>query len=144
MSFSATSSETSIHSPNTYELKNDLPSISEIDEAGLEIETKVDLSRSVNSANSVDTLPAGHSLKCKTNAENSTVIDNIAAETESPRLEKKETEDTTKKQPTTASEVIDNPSTVNGSPAVKKTQLEPEVKKCDDNVVIDQKRTIGE
>ena len=92
---------------------------------------------SVNAAASGDTLPSRHSLKCKANKENSTVTDNVAAETETPRLEKKEAEDMTEKQPIT-SEVVSNPSAVNGSPAVKKTQLKPgesELTKCDDVVV---------
>ena len=145
--FSAISSETSIHGPSTYELKSDLSPISETDEAGLEIETKVDLSLSANSAASDDTLPSGHSLKCNADKENSTIIDNVTAEREAPRLEKKEAEDTTEKQPITTSEVIGNPSAVNGSPAVKKTQLEPgesELTKCDDVVVTDEKKKIGE
>ena len=144
MSFSATNCETSVHRPSTYELQSNLSSISETDEAGLEIETKVDLSLSVNATASGDTLPSGHSLKCKANKENSAVTDSVAAETETPRLEKKEAVDITEKQPITTSEVISNPSAVNGSPAVKKTQLESELTKCDDMVVTDQKITIGE
>lgn len=140
--FSATNSETSIHSPSIYELKSDLSSISETDEPGLEIETKVDLSLSVNAAASGGTLP---SLKCKANKENSTATDNVtddvAAETETLRLEKKDMMEIT------TSEIISNPSAVNVSPAVNKTQLEPGepgLTKCDDVVVTDQKRTIGE
>lgn len=112
------SSETSIQS--TYELKSDLPPISEGAEV-VETETKVDLSQTTKSATTGGALPSILcSVESKANERNSTVIDNTIVTTETPCEEKQVTQDIKDKEAALTSETNGSPPAVNKSPKVKK------------------------